>query len=83
MQKYRHLELEKDEHGHILNQCPYKKTHKNGAIIYVGGLSCIQCKLYHGIDDDGLTVCGYGTDNVSKKKNDTNYNQENNEKNTL
>ena len=67
MQKYRHLELEKDEHGHVLNQCPYKKSHKNGAIIYVGGLSCRQCKLYH------------GTDNISKKKKETTYYQENNE----
>lgn len=83
MQKYRHLEIEKDEHGHVLNQCPYKKKHNNGALIFIGGLSCRQCKCYHGIDDEGLTVCGYGTDNVSKKKNDTNYNQENNEKNTL
>ena len=80
MQKYKHLEIEKDEHGHVLNQCPYKKKHKNGALIFIGGLTCTQCQMYHGIDDDGLTVCGFGIDNISKNKKDTTYKQENNEK---
>ena len=66
--KYHHLDTVKDEFGKVANQCPYGKKHKNGAIIYVDGLSCRQCKCYHGIDDDGLTVCGYGVDNISKNK---------------
>ena len=76
MQKYRHLEIKKDEFGQILNQCSHKKVQKNGAIIYIGGLTCRQCKMYHGIDDDGNIVCGFGVDNILKKKNDNNYKQE-------
>ena len=83
MQKYKHLEIEKDEYGHVVNQCPHKKKHKNGALIFIGGLSCVQCQFYHGLDDDGHTVCGYGTDNIQKKKKDTTYCPDNNEKNTL
>ena len=80
MQKYRHLELKKDNTKRVLNQCPFKNNHKNGALIYIGGLTCKQCKMYHGIDDDGNIVCGFGVDNITKKKNDDTYHTENNEK---
>lgn len=60
MEKYRHLKIEKDEFGHIINQCPYKKNHKNGSIIYLGGITCFQCSNYKGKDDDGNIVCKFG-----------------------
>lgn len=77
MNKYKHLEIKKDEYGHITNLCPFGKRHKNGALIFIGGLSCVQCKMYHGKDDDGQIVCKYGTDNISKTKKEDTYNTEN------
>ena len=80
MQKYKHLQFQKDGAGRIMNVCPFKNKHKNGALIYIDGLTCRQCKKYHGIDDEGNVVCGFGMDDVSKKKNDDTYHTENNEK---
>lgn len=77
MIRYHHLNTEKDNFGRVLNTCPYGKTHKNGALIFIGGISCVQCKCYHGLDDDGLVVCGFGIDNTSKKKKRDTYSEEN------
>lgn len=65
--KYRHLEFQKNEAGRIMNVCPFGKKHKNGALVFMGGLSCVQCKFNHGLDDDGNLVCGFGVDNLTPK----------------
>ena len=67
MERNTHLSIQCDESGRVANQCPYKKEHKNGAKIYIDGLSCRQCVYYNGIDDDGKVACGFTFQNTNKK----------------